>query len=63
MTKKFSLFFFPHNLKRHPTSSSFGLNLANVFSFRMSQIMSPDTRRLLFMRNGEARKKKVAFQI
>lgn len=33
---------FPHNLKRQPTSSSFGLNLANVFSLRMSRIMNPE---------------------
>lgn len=36
--------FFPHNLKRHSTSSSFGLNLANAFSRRMSQIMNPEAR-------------------
>lgn len=35
-------FFFLHNLKRHPTSSSFGLNLANAFGLRMPQIMAPE---------------------
>lgn len=38
----------PHNLKRHSTSSSFGLNLANAFSLRMSQIMDPEPSCLLF---------------
>lgn len=43
MTEKFIPLCFPHNLKRHPASSSFGLNLANVFSLWMSQIMNPES--------------------
>lgn len=63
MTKKFSPFF-SHNLKRHPTSSSFGLNLANIFSLRMSQIMNPEhPPSPLSCITDEARKNRVALQI